>query len=338
MKKVNYICIVLLLMLILTACSNTGPAPTDESSSNVDQAETIVLSLNHVGATDHPYHTGCIEFAKLVEEYTEGRIKVDVFPASQIASGAKAIEFVQAGTLDIALESTMAFSNFVPEIGVLDMPYLFSNKEEAFRIIDGEVGQKMSELAEAKGFKVLGWWDNGFRSITSRKGSIEKPSDLIGIKIRTPESKVFLTTFETLGAIPTPMAVSEVFSSLQLGTVDASENSDSNNIKNKYTEVCPYYSVTKHIYTFEPLIMSLDRFNSLSPEQQEAILKAAKEAGELQRKTSLALDETNMDTIRATGVTLNIVEDISEFQAACQPVYDAFPEFKQYLDMIEAAK
>ncbi|WP_296970378.1 TRAP transporter substrate-binding protein [Tepidanaerobacter sp. EBM-38] len=338
MKKVNYICIALLLVLSLTACTNTESTTVDTPSTDGIPAKEIVLSLNHVGATDHPYQTGALKFAELVEEYTGGSVKVDVFPASQIASGAKAIEFVQVGTLDIALESTMAFSNFVAEMGVLDMPYLFANKEEAFKVIDGKVGQRLSEIAELKGFKVLGWWDNGFRSITSTKGSIEKPADLVGLKIRTPESQVFLKTFETLGAIPTPMAVSEVFSALQLGTIDASENSDSNNIRNKYIEICPYYSVTKHIYTFEPLIMSLDRFNSLTSDQQEAILKAAKEAEEVQRQASLAMDETNMDTIRAAGVTLNIVEDISEFKAACQPVYDSIPEFKEYLDMIETAK
>jgi len=307
--------------------------------SIASQASAASLSLNHVGATDHPYQDGSLRFAELVKEYTGGSLTVDVFPASQIASGAKSIEFVQMGTLDIALESTMAFSNFVPEIGVLDMPFLFASKPEAFKVLDGEAGRKLSDLAEAKGFKVLGWWDNGFRSITSTKGSVAKPEDLRGLKIRTPESKVFLTTFETLGAIPTPMAVSEVFSALQLGTVDASENSDSNNINNKYTEVCKYYSVTKHIYTAEPMVMSLDRFNAFTPEEQASILRAAKEAGDYQREVSLKLDASNMETIAKTGVTLNILEDISAFQAACQPVYGAFAsEFGDLLKMIEAAR
>ncbi|MDO4547249.1 MAG: TRAP transporter substrate-binding protein [Clostridia bacterium] len=297
------------------------------------------LSLNHVGATDHPYHDGALKFAELVEEYTGGSLTVDVFPASQIASGAKAIEFVQMYTLDIALESTMSFSNFVPEVGVLDLPFLFSTKEEAFKVLDGEVGAKLNELAEEKGFKVLGWWDNGFRNITSTKGAIEKPDDLKGLKIRTPESTVFLVTFETLGAVPTPMAVSEVFSALQLGTVDAQENPDNNNLKNKYTEICPYYSITKHIYTAEPLVMNLDRFNSFTPEEQEALLRAGKEAGDYQREVSLALDETNMQTIIDTGVAVNIVEDMTPFQEACQPVYEAFADrFGDLITMIQEAK
>ncbi len=307
--------------------------------SCMSMANAASMSLNHVGATDHPYHSGSLKFAELAKQYSNGSITIDVFPASQIASGAKAIEFVQMGTLDIALESTMAFSNFVPEIGVLDMPFLFSTKQEAFKVLDGEVGKKLEAIAEAQGFKILAWWDNGFRSITSTKGSVAKPADLAGLKIRTPESAVFLTTFRTLGAIPTPMAVSEVFSSLQLGTVDASENSDSNNIMNKYMEVCPYYSVTKHIYTAEPLVMDKDRFDSFTPAEQEAILKAGKEAAAFQRAESLKLDEKNMDTIRKAGVTLNIVEDVSEFQKACQPVYKEFDKkYGALLKMIEAAK
>lgn len=330
--EVNMKKIIVVLLVALVAIGSVAAQGDSEGGS-------VNLALNHVGATDHPYQAGAEKFAELVEVYSEGAITVDVFPASQIASGSKAIEFVQAGTLDIALESTMAFSNFVSEIGVLDLPFLFSSKQEAFKVIDGKIGDELERIAESKGFKVLGWWDNGYRSITSTRGPVATPADLAGLKIRTPESKVFLTTFETLGAIPTPMAVSEVFSALQLGTVDAAENSDSNNLKNKVIEVCPYYSVTKHIYTFEPLIMSTDKFESLSAEQQSAIMKAAAEAEVFQRETSVALDDKIMSAIRATdGVTVNVVEDLSEFQSASQPVYEAFPQFKSLLKVLDESR
>lgn len=300
-------------------------------------ASAASLALNHVGATDHPYQFGAEKFAELVSEYTNGAITIDVFPASQIASGAKAIEMVQTYTLDIAVESTMSLSNFVPEIGVLDLPFLFETKQDAFKVLDGETGKALEACAEKQGLKIIGWWDNGFRSITSTKGLVKEPKDLQGLKIRTPESTVFLKTFETLGAVPTAMAVSEVFSSLQLGIVDASENSDSNNIKNKYTEVCPYYTVSKHIYTAEPVIMNLDMFNAYSPEEQDAILRACKEAGEYERQLSLELDDTNMQTIADSGVEMVILDDLSAFQEACKPVYEYFrADLGQYIDMINA--
>ena len=296
------------------------------------------IALNHVGAPDHPYQNGAEKFAELVNLYTNGSVTVDIFPASQIASGAKAIEMVQTGTLDIAVESTMALSNFVPEVGVLDLPFLFATKEDAFQVLDGAVGDKLEAFAEAKGLKIIGWWDNGFRSVTSVKGIIDEPSDLKGLKIRTPESTVFLKTFETLGAIPTAMAVAEVFSSLQLGIIDAAENSDSNNIKSKYTEIAPYYSALKHIYTAEPVVMNLDIFNMFTAEEQEAILKAAKEATDYQRSVSLALDETNMQTIKnSAGVELFILDDLTAFQAAVEPMYAFFAaQFGDLISMIKA--
>ena len=295
-------------------------------------ASAASLALNHVGATDHPYQNGAEKFAELVKEYTNGSVTIDIFPASQIASGAKAIEMVQTGTLDIAVESTMALSNFVPEIGVLDLPFLFATKEDAFKVLDGAVGKMLEEIAESKGLKIIGWWDNGFRSVTSLKGLIKGPADLKGLKIRTPESTVFLKTFETLGAVPTAMAVAEVFSSLQLGIIDAAENSDSNNIKSKYTEVAPYYSALKHIYTAEPVVMNLDTFNMYTPAEQEAIVKACREATVYQREVSLALDATNMQTIADTGVELFVLEDLTEFQNAVKPVYEFFAA--QFGDMI----
>lgn len=301
-------------------------------------ASAASLALNHVGATDHPYQNGAEKFAELVNEYTNGTLTIDVFPASQIASGAKAIEMVQTGTLDIAVESTMALSNFVPEIGVLDLPFLFATKEEAFKVLDGEIGDKLEAFAEGKGLKIIGWWDNGFRSITSTKGLVKTPADLKGLKIRTPESTVFLKTFETMGAVPTAMAVAEVFSSLQLGIIDAAENSDSNNIKNKYTEVCPFYSALKHIYTAEPVVMNLDTFNMFTAEEQEAILKAADEATAYQREVSVALDATNMQTVKdSPGVELFILEDLTEFQNAVKPVYEFFqPQYGDLIALVQA--
>jgi tripartite ATP-independent transporter DctP family solute receptor len=343
MKRIISILLICLLTLSFAACSPkpaTEPSSSPEPSGEVKEpVEAVKLSLNHVGATDHPYQDGSLKFAELVENNSNGSIKVDVFPASQIASGAKAIEFVQMGTLDIALESTMALSNFVKEIGVLDLPFIFSSKEEAFKILDGEFGKELEAIAEKKGFKILGWWDNGFRTMSNSKRPITGPSDLKGLKIRVPESKIFISTFEALGAVPTPMAVSEVFTALQLGTVDGQENTEANFYKNKYHEVNSYYSVTNHIYTAEPLVMSLDKFNSLSEDQQNALLVAAKEAGEYQRQVSLKLDETLLTNIKATGVNVNVIDDLTPFQEAVKPIYKMFEsDFGALLNLLEEVK
>ena len=313
--------------------SEAAPAESqDKETAPAGKAE-VTLSLNHVGATTHPYQYGSERFAELVSEKTGGRIAVEVYPASQIASGAKSIEFVQMGTLDIALESTMSAENFVPEIGVLNLPFLFENADQAFTVLDGDVGDELRAAAEAKGFKILCWMYNGFRDISNSVKPITGPEDLKGLKIRVPESQVFLKTFETLGAVPTPMAVSEVFTAMQLKTVDGQENPSAIFVNNKYNEVNDYYSVTHHIFTAEPLIMSLDKFNSFSGDDQKALLEAAQEAAEYQRKLAIDSADQELQQIKDAGVNVNVVDDMSTFKTAVQPVYEAFKD--QYGTLIE---
>ena len=313
--------------------SEAAPAESQEKETAPAGKAEVTLSLNHVGATTHPYQYGSERFAELVSEKTGGRIAVEVYPASQIASGAKSIEFVQMGTLDIALESTMSAENFVPEIGVLNLPFLFENADQAFTVLDGDVGDELRAAAEAKGFKILCWMYNGFRDISNSVKPITGPEDLKGLKIRVPESQVFLKTFETLGAVPTPMAVSEVFTAMQLKTVDGQENPSAIFVNNKYNEVNDYYSVTHHIFTAEPLIMSLDKFNSFSGDDQKALLVAAQEAAEYQRKLAIDSADQELQQIKDAGVNVNVVDDMSTFKTAVQPVYEAFKD--QYGTLIE---
>jgi tripartite ATP-independent transporter DctP family solute receptor len=170
---------------------DSGGSGGDSGSSGAGMTTKAALSLNHVGATTHPYQIGAEKFAELVAEKSGGNITIDVFPASQIASGAKAIEFVQMGSLDIAVESTMSLSNFIPEIDTLNLPFLFDDADQAFRILDGDVGKALEKKCEEQGFKILAWWYNGFRNISNSKRPITKPEDLKGLKIRIPESAVF---------------------------------------------------------------------------------------------------------------------------------------------------
>ncbi|MBQ6434996.1 MAG: TRAP transporter substrate-binding protein, partial [Synergistaceae bacterium] len=268
MKKKLFAALVFVALFASVACALTVD-DIDINNPNTQGSE-VTLGVNHVGATTHPYQYGCAAFAKLVHQYTDGKVGVTVYPASQIASGAKAIEFVQMGTLDMCLESTMALENFVPEDGVLNLPFLFSTKKEVYTVLDGPVGDELKKFAENYGFKILCWMDNGFRDISNKVRPLTKPEDFKGIKLRTPESPVFIDTFTQLGSIPTAMAVSEVFSSIQLGIVDGQENPSSNFINNKYYEVNKYYTISHHIYTAEPLMIGIDRWEQFDDATKEA--------------------------------------------------------------------
>ncbi len=342
MKKhlIRVLACVLALVMVCGLAGCGGGKSDSSAGSGSGMTTKAALSLNHVGATTHPYQIGAEKFAELVAEKSGGNITIDVFPASQIASGAKAIEFVQMGTLDIAVESTMSLSNFVPEIDTLNLPFLFDDAEQAFRILDGDAGKALEKKCEEQGFKILAWWYNGFRNISNSKRPITKPEDLKGLKIRIPESKVFRATFETMGCTATAMPVSEVFTAIQLGTVDGQENPHANFINNKFYEVNKYYSVTHHIFTAEPVIMSLEKFNSFTPEEQQMLLDCAYEAAKIQREKSYELESSQMDSIKDyEGVEVNVVEDLTPFRDACAPVYDQFRStLGEYIDMILAAK
>lgn len=320
MKLSRRIALVLALVLIL-------------SLSGMAMAATV-LTLNHDGAIEHPYHAGSLKFAELVEAKTNGSIKIDIFPASQIASGTKAVEYVQLGTLDIALAATTSMENFVPKVGVVGLPFVFANKAEVFKTLDGEVGKYLSELCEEKGFVILAWWDNGFRSFSNSKRPVVTPEDIKGLKIRTPESTTILKMYEALGATSTAMAVSEVYTALSTGVVDGQDNTVSNFKNNKYYEIQKYLSISNHIYTSEPLVMSTDRFYSLTEDEQKAIREAALEAGAYQREVSVAAEQKDLDEIAAFGVEI-VQVDTEAFKARVQPVYDFYGDlFKDLLEQI----
>lgn len=286
----------------------------------VSADRTYKLKMHHPGGPNHPYTLGAEKFKELVEQKTNGTLKIDIFPNSELASGAKAIEGVQMGTIDIALESTMSMGNFVPEMGVLDLPFLFPDRAAAYKVLDGDIGADLSSKALSKGFKVLYYWDNGFRNISNSKRPINTPSDLKGLKIRVPESNVYISTFKALGAIPSPMAFSELFTALQLKTVDGQENPNGHMITYKLTEVQKYFSITNHIYTAEPLVIRNDLFSKLSEAQKTALLEAAKEAGDYQRELSASKEDEYLKLIKAAGLQVNS-PNLKPFQDAVKEVY-----------------
>ncbi len=292
---------------------------------------TYSLKMHHPGPTNHPYHKGATEFKERAAKYSNGTIQIDIFPNNELAAGRQAVEAVQFGTIDIALESSMAVTNFEKMFGVLDMPFLFANRDVVYKVLDGDIGAELAKKLENSGLTLLDYWDNGFRNISNSKGPINSPADLKGLKIRVPESKVYISTFETLGAIPTPMAFNELFAALQLKTVDGQENPNGHMIAYKLYEVQPHFAITNHIYTAEPLLIRKDLFDEFSPAQKEAIMKAAREAGQIQRKLSADVEADYLRQIKEKGIKVTTPE-LEPFRNAVKPVYDNYA--KDFGDMI----
>jgi len=284
--------------------------------------------IMRIGITTEPdghYHKGLMYFKEKVEGYTGGQVQVDIFPSSQLGNERDMIEGLSFGLLEGAVTSSAPLANFSPDFLLLDLPYIVTDREKAFKIMDGEIGQAILGTMTDKGVLALGFWENGFRNVTNSKRPIVHPADLKGLKIRTMENPIHQYTFEYFGATPTPMAWGEVFLALQQGTIDGQENPLVIIDTVKVYEVQKYISLTGHFYAPAVFMLSKQVFDTYPKDVQEAILKAEKEARDWERAYSAQLDDKLVVSLKEKGAEINEV-DKAEWQKACAPIYDKFKD------------
>ena len=187
-------------------------------------ADDVSIRLGHVLPESHSWHVAATGFAEEVNNRTEGRVSIKVFPSGQLGSEKEVIEGLQFGSVQAGLIGSGSFQGIEPRMGIIEMPYAWGARDQAFAALDGDLGVALADMLDGKGIKVLGWWENGFRNITNNVRPVEKPEDLAGLKIRVTPDKVRLATFEGLGAEPAPLSFGELYSALQQGLFDAQEN------------------------------------------------------------------------------------------------------------------
>ena len=263
-------------------------------------------------------------FAKEVEKRTDGRYKIETFYSSSLGAERESVESVQMGTQALAYTSTGPIPNFVPDVKILDVPFLFRDYAHARAVLDGPIGQELLKKFEPKGFKALAWAENGFRHMTNNVRPVNLPEDLKGLKMRTMENPVHIQAYKGFGIIPTPMAFSELFTALQQGTVDGQENPISVISSSKFEQVQKYMSLTGHVYSPAVFLMNLADFNKLSAADKKSFLEAAK-VGVTANRARVDLDEkTKVADLRSKG--MQIVENIdkAKFRAVLAPVYADF--------------
>ena len=290
------------------------------------------LQLAHNAAEGNPKWDASQLFAELVEEGSNGELKVDVGGNAQYGDDMEALTQMRMGTLAFSTNSQGATSSVVPQFSVLGLPFLFDSLPNAWSVMDGEVGDELKNLSEEKGLVLLALWDNGIRHVSNNVRPIETPEDLRGLKIRTPPDEMTVNIFDALGANPTPMNFSELYIALEQGVVDGQENPLMNIHSSKLHEVQDYISLTGHKYESTPLLMSKMVWDMLSPEHQEVIQAAAVEAGEFNRQASLEADEALRSEMEASGVVFNEV-DPELFIEATSSVYDQWAE--EYPELVE---
>lgn len=278
--------------------------------------------------------------AKEVEKRTNGRYKIQTFYAGALGAEREAVEAVQLGTQELTWTSTGPIPNFVPEVKILDVPFLFRDYAHARAVLDGPIGQEMLKKFDSKGIKALAWGENGFRHMTNNKRPINTPEDMKGLKMRTMENPVHIQAYKGFGIIPTPMAFTEVFTALQQGTVDGQENPLSVITANKFEQVQKYLTLTGHVYSPGVFLMNKAAFDKLSPADQKAFLEAAKVAAKANRDRVDSDEKTAVADLRAKGMQVVDKVDKAKFQAALAPVFVDFEKQfgKANLDRIKAVK
>jgi len=299
-------------------------------------AEPKVIRLGHVGYPGSLLAIAADEYAKRVNEALKGKYEVKVFHSSQIGSDEDMLKGIKVGVLEMFEPSTV-MSTVDARFGVVEMPYLFKDRAHVKRVFeDAKVKSILLDPLPAKGLRVLGVWENGFRVITNNVQPIVKPADLKGIKLRVPSGVWRVKMFKAYGANPTPLAYGEVFAALQAGVMDGQENPFAQIYGGKFYEVQKYLSLSDHVYSPAYLIVSEKYWKALPKDAQQVLAKAAVDVGDFARSEGARLDKEILEKIQGK-LKVNEV-DKEAFVKASAPVYADFgkevPGGKDLVDRI----
>ena len=284
------------------------------------QAQTTIKIGYATSATSH-YGVGTTAFCDDIEKGTQGRYKCQQFPSSALGGEREMIEAVQLGTLDFVNTSTGPVGNFVPEVKIVDIPFLFRDYDHARKVMDGPIGQDILTKFPSKGLMALSWTENGFRHMTNNKRAINKPEDASGLKMRTMENKVHMDGYRAFGIQPTPMAFPEVFGALQQGTVDGQENPIPVILASKFSQVQKHLSLTGHVYSPALIITSPRFMNKLSDADKKVFYGAAKLATVAQRKKVNDDENSGIAQLEKEGMSVVRRVDGAAFRGALRDTY-----------------
>ncbi|MGH6924384.1 MAG: TRAP transporter substrate-binding protein [Propylenella sp.] len=286
-------------------------------------AAQMEIKFGHVGQPGSLFQITADEFARLANEKLGDKAKVVTYAASQLGTDEELMQKLLLGTADIALPSTV-MSSVVPEFGLFEMPYLVKDREHMKRIEAEIVWPTLAPAAEAKGYKILAVWENGFRNITNNTRPVATPADLSGMKLRTPSGEWRVKMFQAYGANPTPMAFSEVFTALQTGVMDGQENPLTQIYSAKFHEVQDYLSMTGHVYTPAYVLVGKNRWNSFPEDVRQILEETAKETQAFVYEQAAALESDLLDKIKAESDIAVNEADKDAFIAASAPIYEEF--------------
>ena len=299
------------------------------------QPRPRTIRLAHHVTTQSEQQAAAEFFARRVAELSNNALAVQILPAAQMGGQREIIESVSLGTLEMGYGESGLYANYTPPFGIIALPYLYRDFAHFERTVEGPVGATLARDLEAKaGIKVMNWMTAGYRNTFLRTKPINVPADFRGVKIRLPEAPVFVRTFATLGAQPTPIPAPEMYSALQTGVVDAMEGSAEVGFTFRIHEVTKYLSLTRHILLDGSFAMNAGFLGGLPAAQQQAVQQAATEAGKWQRAQHFEREKMWLDRLAAAGTLQTNPVDLAPFIQALGPLQDEFATAARGTDLL----
>ena len=318
--------LVSLLLLATFACM--GPSEKRE------------LKLAHGLPTDHPVHKAMEFMAERCGELSEGKLTIEVYPAEQLGSEQQCVELVQIGSLAITEVSAAVMESFAEDYKVFGLPYIFTSKEHAFKIMDGEIGRDLLLSTEDKWIRGLCYYDAGSRSFYTKSKPITHPEDLSGLKIRVMRSITAVEMIRALGGSATPISWGELYTALQSGVVDGAENNPPSLYTSRHYEVCKYYSLDEHTTIPDVLVVSKIIWDKLSDQEKKWLQQAADESAVLERKLWAESEIKSLEEVQKAGVKINY-PDKQPFIDKVQPLLESYRDNEiiySYIKRIQAVE
>ena len=301
------------------------PLPYDDEQNGLETQITIRLS--HVVAENTPKGLAASKFAKLVEEKTNGEVKVHVYPNASLYHDDNEFKALQDGKIEMIIPTFSKMTTYLPKWQVLDLPYLFNTDDQVQDVLTGPIGDQLLEELEPYHVKGLGFWHNGFKHLTSTDFPIHTYEDLQGLRVRTMPSKALEKQFEMVGATPVPISFSEVFSDLEAHAIEAQENTASNIYSKGFYKVQQHMTLTKHGILGYAVLMNEKFWQSLPPKIQKQIMEAMEETTKWQFEQAVLINEQDLQKLQQLDDFDIIVMNAKErarFQEKLSPVYDYY--------------
>lgn len=285
-------------------------------------ATVLKLGWTTTDSPQDPYAIGAHLFKKEVERLTNNEITVQLYPNRQLGDEKQMLEGLRFGTVDLALITNSVTAQTEPTFQLFDLPFLFSNEEQAQRVLDSDVGKAVSEKLAKKGITNLGFTEGGFRQMLNNKKPVHTPDDVAGVKYRVMQNPMFIDMFTQLGGAAVPMAWGETFTAIQQGTIDGLEGAVAVFYASKFQEVAKFLSITNHNYSAVALLASNRALKKLSDDQLVKVKAAARHMVVEQRKENSRLAADTLELMKQAGIQVNAIQDVAPFRNAMKPIYD----------------